>query len=373
MCELSNTIVKYRMPASKSKMINSTVLASVTFLLLLPNPAYSQQPANPIRVNTSATQFLGAQKSRNDQNILLSGAEGHIGNTYYQIYADVCQKTNPTDEACSTFLANAIAVETLDPTLVDDYYNPPKMFCNGLKGGRVHMANLVPTGGNAGALWYVELGSCDGFPVFEQNGCPVAAGVATATAPASGQPSCIVMPGFWDTKHEPQFGATAAIGPEPDGYIYLFGSLDANAPGANLSDVYVARVLPGDVTNLGEYQYWDGTAFTSTRIIDPVFNGTYDRPSVLQGVSVGSVFYNAYYKKYIALSAPGGNQLVAYAASSPQGPYSAGVQIWSNSTIGGLYIPIGLPARDTSGQTLVVDLSQYGPNNIQVVLKLFFE
>lgn len=121
---------------------------------------------------------------------------------------------------------------------------------------------------------------------------------------------------------------------------------------------------------MSNYQYWNGSAFTSTRLIDPVFNGQYDPSSVLQGVSVGSIFYNAYYKKYIVLSAPGGNQVVAYAASSPQGPYSAPVQIWSNSTIGGLYTPIGLPARDTSGKTLIVDLSQYGPDSIQVVLKL---
>lgn len=85
-----------------------------------------------------------------------------------------------------------------------------------------------------------------------------------------------------------------------DGYIYIMGGLGSGAPGANYSDVFVARVAPGSAGTLSAYQYWDGSTYGSKRLTNPVFNG-YAPAAVLQQAPQGSIIYNKYYNLYMYL------------------------------------------------------------------------
>lgn len=136
----------------------------------------------------------------------------------------------------------------------------------------------------------------------------------------------------------------------------------------------MARVFPNQVQDVNSYQYWNGSAYTSQRLIDPA-TADADPPAILQGVSVGSAFYSSYYSKYVVLAAPNANSVVAYTAQSPEGPYSDPVTLWSNTTYGtyggynNLYAPEAITALDSSGKTLVVNLSWTRYNAVGVILK----
>ncbi|KAF2164931.1 hypothetical protein M409DRAFT_24833 [Zasmidium cellare ATCC 36951] len=363
-------LVSYQSGTPEKNMAIIACFLPITSLLVTLGHA---QSANPIKVNTESTQFLGAETSSNDPNLFRDGgSQGVLNNVYYQIYADTCQKNNPNDTDCATFRANSIGVSTYSPTVVQDFSNPPAQFCTPSNGARIHLTNLVPTdgaGGTHGAMWYMALASCS----QNINGCTSALGVALVQTAASGQqPTCSVLYGFWDTTKEPMWGSIGAVGPQSDGYIYVFGTLDASQnPQATSSDMYVARVLPGNVGSLNSYQYWNGASFQSQRI-----TSGYSTASVLKDVSPGSVRYNSYYKSYIAINLVNGNTLQAYTASVPQGSWSGATTLWSNSSYGSpspLYDPQGLSFRDTSGKTLAAQMSQFPYNTIKVTIKLFFQ
>lgn len=128
------------------------------------------------------------------------------------------------------------------------------------------------------------------------------------------------------------------------------------------------KLTAAQVQTINSYQYWNGASFQSTRI-----TSGYSTAAVLKNVSPGSVHYNSYYNRYVALNLVNGNTLQAYTASVPQGPWSSATTLWSNSSYGGyvpLYDPQGLSFRDTSGKTLIAQMSQFGANTIKVTIKL---
>ena len=152
------------------------------------------------------------------------------------------------------------------------------------------------------------------------------------------------------------------------------------------SDVYLARVAPVNIDSVSGYQYWNGSAYTSTRLVYPDYNG-YAPSAVLTGLSQGSIVYSDYYNLYIYL-APGGGfsgrmwfseprvnkicvrltfttEIIAFTAQNPEGPWNKSVVLYQGSGI--LYAPVAQAHFDTSGKTLTFDYSIFESSVLQTV------
>lgn len=137
-------------------------------------------------------------------NVNFSGLAGQINGIYVLTYSDTLACTNqsefehPTTSGCRFLAGNTIVECSFLASLVIDYYHPtPRVFCDqagtGVAGGnRLHLSNLVPTGGSTGAIWYVQLNNKGDNGCTEIDGCPVANGVAAVSGsnPNGNQPIC---------------------------------------------------------------------------------------------------------------------------------------------------------------------------------------
>jgi hypothetical protein len=54
------------------------------------------------------------------------------------------------------------------------------------------------------------------------------------------------------------------------------------------------------VTDSEKYQFWDGSSWTSTHLVDSTYNSL-QHAAVFEKAAAGSMHYNQYYKKYIYL------------------------------------------------------------------------
>ncbi|CZR62678.1 uncharacterized protein PAC_12575 [Phialocephala subalpina] len=326
--------------------------------------------SNPISIESAVV--LGNQTSSNDPGTYRDGGwESQIGNTYFQFYADTlhCDVNNAANNCeLSTFHANTLALSTSNPQVVTEFVTPyPAAVCDaGASGYRLHLTNIISLSSTTGFAFYVNISSDTSVDI---DGEPVGSGVATITYTGSGQPSCSVTPQFWG-ESEPLWGTNGAIGHNLDGYIYFLGSLSSGAPGGNYSDVYVGRVAPGSQTTLSAYQYWDGTEFSSNRLYNPNFNG-WSPSAVMTSAPQGSITYNNYYNCYIylfpgpALSA----QILASTAQTPNGPWTSPVTVFQGNNL--YYAPVAQGHFDTSGKTLIFDMSIFSPIYLETV-KLTF-
>lgn len=101
----------------------------------------------------------------------------------------------------------------------------------------------------------------------------------------------VLLAQWWDAEAgEPYYGDHGAV-LGPDGYIYALGG----AGGAG-NMLFLTRVLQASGDDLGSYEYWDGTSFTSSRLYNPSAN-----QSVLDN-GQGSIIYSPFYEKYLYFS-----------------------------------------------------------------------
>ncbi|TVY81318.1 putative alpha-ketoglutarate-dependent sulfonate dioxygenase [Lachnellula suecica] len=228
-----------------------------------------------------------------------------------------------------------------------------------------------------GEALFLDSSSSSRKEALNIDGNIVGAGVATITYSGSGSPTCVITPQFWGAT-EPIGGTHGAItysligwkGTNLDGYIYILGSLSSQTTGSNYSNVFAARVAPGSIGTLSDYQYLSGSAYTPTRLTYPVYNG-YAPAAVMQQVQAGSIVYNNYYNLYIYLS-PGpalSGQILASTSQVPSDPWSNTVVLYQGNTI--LYAPIAQGYFDTSGRTLTFDMSIFNPIYLQTVKVTF--
>ncbi|WP_442789915.1 DUF4185 domain-containing protein [Nocardia sp. CDC160] len=95
-----------------------------------------------------------------------------------------------------------------------------------------------------------------------------------------------------------------------DGFLYEYGT----GSGRN-HPAYVARVPEPAVTDMGAYEYWDGSKWQKdVNAAQPVIGG---------GVAEMSVQWNDYLGQYILLTTDPWNSVVMYTAPNPEGPWSA--------------------------------------------------
>lgn len=104
---------------------------------------------------------------------------------------------------------------------------------------------------------------------------------------------------FWN-ETEPLWGDHGAIGNSSEGYIYFLGAIDPSQDGGGYSEIFCGRVAIGSQDDLANYQYWNGTDFTSSKLTNLVSND-FAPASVLQNAGQGSITYNNYYNCYIYL------------------------------------------------------------------------
>ena len=92
---------------------------------------------------------------------------------------------------------------------------------------------------------------------------------------------------WWNAPAEPMWGSNGAVDGR-DGWIYVFGDLSGGSFTRQYL-VYLAKVPADQATNLDAYQYWNGSAWSSDRLINPT-----PEQAVMQGVPPGQVFWNEY-------------------------------------------------------------------------------
>jgi hypothetical protein len=157
-------------------------------------------------------------------------------------------------------------------------------------------------------------------------------------------------------------------------YVYAFGT-----PAGRQGSAFLSRVPEAAVTDLGQYEYWDGERWVLDRpaVAAPVI-GDSDRSTGLFGivrdiandpgffggwfagltgaktggnVSEMSVQYNEYLGKYVAMYADGLNNVQLRTADTPEGPWSAPIRVASSITYPGLYAPFIHPLSGTGQLT----------------------
>ncbi len=152
-------------------------------------------------------------------------------------------------------------------------------------------------------------------------------------------------------------------------YVYAFGT-----PAGRAGSAYLSRVPEDAVTDLKQYQYWNGSQWVSnaayatpvigdstksTGLLGPLRDWAND-PNVLGGrlaglvgaktggnVSEMSIQYNEYLDKYVVLYGNGSNNVILRTADTPEGPWSDPVTIATSAQYPGLYAPMIHPLSGT--------------------------
>jgi hypothetical protein len=163
------------------------------------------------------------------------------------------------------------------------------------------------------------------------------------------------------------------VAPGQTRYVYAFGT-----PAGRAGSAYLSRVPENAVTDLKQYQYWDGNAWVSNQAKAAPVLGDSTRstglfgwaidlandPNVLGGslagfigaktggnVSEMSVQYNEYLGKYVVLYGNGANNVILRTADDPTGPWSDPVTIATSVQYPGLYAPMIHPLSGTGQLT----------------------
>ena len=187
------------------------------------------------------------------------------------------------------------------------------------------------------------------------------------------------------------------IGEDGIRYVYAFGTPSGRAGSAHLS-----RVAEGSMTDLSQYEYWDGNKWVKNRpavataIIGDSKRSTglfgfvkdwANNPNVFGGylgglfgaktggnVSEMSVQYNEYLGKYVVLYGDGRNNVQMRIADTPESQWSDPITIATSAQYPGLYAPMIHPWSGTGLLTdgngnadrssLYWNMSLWGPYNV---------
>ena len=159
------------------------------------------------------------------------------------------------------------------------------------------------------------------------------------------------------------------VAPGATPYVYAFGT-----PAGRAGSAYLSRTPEGAVTDLKQYEYWDGNAWVknqakaapvigdstkSTGLLGPLIDLAND-PNVLGGSMAGflggktgghvsemSFQYNKYLDKYVVLYGNGSNNVMLRTADTPEGPWSDAATIATSLQYPGLYAPMINPLSGT--------------------------
>ena len=183
-------------------------------------------------------------------------------------------------------------------------------------------------------------------------------------------------------------------------YVYAFGT-----PSGRAGSAYLSRVAKDNITDLGKYEYWDGSSWVQGKpaVAAPILGDSTTSPGLFGGiidlannpnffggwfagltgaktggnVSEMSVQYNEYLQKYVVLYGNGQNNVVLRTADRPEGPWSDPITIATSLQYPGLYAPMIHPWSGTGKLTdnngdpdvsnLYWNMSLWGPYNVTLM------
>ncbi|WP_264065679.1 DUF4185 domain-containing protein [Mycolicibacterium komossense] len=166
------------------------------------------------------------------------------------------------------------------------------------------------------------------------------------------------------------------VGADGVRYLYAFGT-----PSGRQGSAYLSRVAEGSVTDLSQYEYWNGNTGTwvkgnpavATAVVGsandtrPIIGGFVDianDPNFFGGIFGGllgakqggnvsemSVQYNDYLGKYVMMYGDGNNNVQMRVADTPEGTWSDPIMVASSLQYPGLYAPMIHPWSGTGELT----------------------
>lgn len=180
-------------------------------------------------------------------------------------------------------------------------------------------------------------------------------------------------------------------------YLYAFGT-----PAGRAGSAYLSRVPETAITDLSQYEYWDGSTWVRNKpaVAVPVIGDSPNSgglfgwaidlandPNFCGGwfagftgaktggnVSEMSVQYNEYLDKYVVMYGDGLNNIQLRTADTPEGPWSDPIMVASSIQYPGLYAPMIHPlsgtgqltdaAGDPDVSTLYWNMSLWGNYNV---------
>ena len=157
-------------------------------------------------------------------------------------------------------------------------------------------------------------------------------------------------------------------------YVYAFGT-----PAGRTGSAFLSRVPEGAVTDLRQYEYWDGASWVRDKpaVAAPIIGDSpnsaglfgfvrdiANNPKFFGGwfaglvgaktggnVSEMSVQYNEYLDKYVVMYGNGANNVILRTADTPEGPWSTPVTVATSLQYPGLYAPLVHPLSGTGELT----------------------
>jgi len=164
------------------------------------------------------------------------------------------------------------------------------------------------------------------------------------------------------------------VAPGGTKYVYAFGT-----PSGRAGSAFLSRVPEGAITDLGQYEYWDGDTWVPDKpaVAAPVIGDSpnsgglfgfvrdiANNPNFFGGYFAGvtgaktggnvsemSVQYNDYLGKYVMMYGNGANNVILRTADDPEGQWSAPITVATSIQYPGLYAPMIHPLSGTGQLT----------------------
>ncbi|PXX09291.1 DUF4185 domain-containing protein [Mycolicibacterium moriokaense] len=225
---------------------------------------------------------------------------------------------------------------------------------------------IIPTAGvSAGGAQYLNFMS---IKSWDANGAWTTNYSGIAVSPDNGEhwgvyPGSVrsarpdAVPGAPFVPGNENFQQGAFLKPGPgDPYLYSFGT-----PSGRGGSAYVARMRPGAVPDLRQYEYFNSDSNSWV----PANPGA-ATPVIPGPVGEMSAQYNTYLRQYLTMYTNGGNDVVMRTAPAPQGPWSPEqVIVPSMQFPGGIYAPFLHPW--STGRELYFNLSEWSAYNVMLM------
>ncbi|KAH8882158.1 hypothetical protein GQ53DRAFT_847776 [Thozetella sp. PMI_491] len=337
-------------------------------------------------ISVISAQALGYQTANNSCSHRGVGFAGPVSGTWYAIFGDTfwCKsgvrdpKADPS--GFHGMVRDAVSQLTTDPLKVVDLGLNADSFVP-------HQSQLIPYNSDWGetaqfgfggtSLAETDASSATAALFYVVNATRAGlrgAGVAKVEV-VDGTPTVTARFGingyWWDAKTQARYGDQAAYRDEKSDYIYAWGGPPTSVtdrPGSSL--VYMARVRAADSFDLSMYEYWWGRQQGWKPQVLTTFNA---ETAVMASTGQGQVFWSPFYGCYVFVHAStrGSGPIFLRTVPSPEGPWTADVQVYQARPLNGGLVHAGVayPYLDTTGQTLVIGFTN---NNRIEVVKLTF-
>jgi hypothetical protein len=164
------------------------------------------------------------------------------------------------------------------------------------------------------------------------------------------------------------------VAPGGTRYVYAFGT-----PSGRAGSAFLSRVPEGAITDLKQYEYWDGDSWVANKPAEAVaiigdstksaglfgfIKDIANNPNFFGGFFAGlvgaktggnvsemSVQYNEYLGKYVVMYGNGANNVILRTADTPEGTWSTPVTVATSIQYPGLYAPMIHPLSGTGELT----------------------